>query len=126
MVSDVNDFPPDTVQQYAIDKDEEEQIGEDEVEQVDEDDASSIPPVAAKKSKLSAAVGKMASGGRKRKPSQKAKEAAVGIALEGGKRRKSETTATAAYRITTAFRSPAATASSALPKSAMAAIPRKK
>ena len=96
----MRNFPPDTVQQYAIDKDEEEGIDEDEdeeegidedkeeEEQIDGDEESSIPPVAAKKSKLSAAVGKMAPGGRTRKPSQKAKEAAV--VGEGGIRRKSD------------------------------------
>jgi hypothetical protein len=104
MVSNERDFPSDTVQ-YAIDedevedKDEEEEVDEDEEEEVDEDEESSIPPVAAKKSKVSAAVRKMASGGRTRKPTQKAKEAAV--AGEGRKRTGSKTTTAAALRIIT-------------------------
>jgi hypothetical protein len=96
MVSDERDFPSDTVQ-YAID--EEEEIDEDEEEEVDEDEESTIPPVAAKKNKVSAAVRKMASQGRTRKPTQKAKEAAV--AGEGRKRIGSKTTTAAALQITT-------------------------
>jgi hypothetical protein len=86
MVSDERDFPPDTVQQYAIDEDEEgidedeAKIEEDEDKQIDEDEDSSIPPPV---------VAAMTSGGKKRKPSsQKSMKAAVAVAGEGGKRRK--------------------------------------